>query len=164
MIETFPMIDWTVSALWIQQCSLSEAASGVVLAVSAAGACCSAGHTAHLPPAQRLPSRGAGRPPTGHSEPGAGPGFAISELQRLQKKTTTVRGWGRKRRGESHPGNYTFRPGDTRPGHWQAWSPEPTQRRKRGRPRGGWEGRESGREGVAVSTCDSRDSAVNASW
>lgn len=37
------MIDWTVSALWIQQFSLSEAASGVVLAVSAAGACCSAG-------------------------------------------------------------------------------------------------------------------------
>lgn len=43
MIETFPTIDWTVSALWIQQCSLSEAASGVVLAVSAARACCSAG-------------------------------------------------------------------------------------------------------------------------
>lgn len=42
MIETFPMIDWTVSALWIQQCSLSEAVSGVVLAVSTARACCSA--------------------------------------------------------------------------------------------------------------------------
>lgn len=105
MIETFPMIDWTVSALWIQQCSLSEAVSGVVLAVSAARACCSAGvggGPARPRPAQRLPSRGAGRPPTGHSGPGAGPGFAISELQRLQKKETPPSEAGVGKEGVSH--------------------------------------------------------------